>query len=71
MHGGERDSMEWKEDERTSESAGEWIEFIFMIMIVIECSGYIDYCPKIGPIGPMFPSVELCAFSGPLRQTHG
>jgi len=35
VDGGERDSMEWKEDERTSESAGEWIEF----MIVIDVCG--------------------------------
>jgi hypothetical protein len=39
VDGGERDSMEWKEDERTSESAGEWIEF----MIVIDVCGQGSY----------------------------
>jgi hypothetical protein len=34
--GGDRESMESKEDERTRESAGEWIEFIMIeVMVVI------------------------------------
>ena len=36
MDGGDKDSLEWKEDERTSESAGEWIELEFMIYSVRE-----------------------------------
>ena len=32
MDGGDREPMEWKEDERTSELAGEWIELEFMMI---------------------------------------
>ena len=32
MDGGDREPMEWKEDERTSELAGEWTELEFMMI---------------------------------------
>lgn len=33
MVGGDKESLEWKEDDWTSESAGEWIELEFMIVL--------------------------------------